>query len=236
MKIKLVRKVPLEEALTTYFSKAKRENICDVIIEAKNQLGEFIFKLLPEVTAMQLKLPVANQKKADRNPVQNAIVAEISRKISGCQKRCPLCGTGCTQANEHDIHKSDFHSFPALCGFTENGIANNTRTCENIMYYKQKVQEDFRFPKLVEAEVFFNNHGWDVKGLPGLVIEKKIAFGSWVIAKYMKERQQPLRINYSSITGWRNEEDLSDERRENFYNLAKEYVRDNMKSYNKLND
>lgn len=236
MKIKLARKIELEVVLTREFSKTKRQNICDAIIEAKRQLGEFILKLLPKVTAMQLKLPEANQKKADQNPVLNAIVAEISRKISGCKKRCPLCGTGCMQEDKHEIHKSEFHSFPALCGFTENGIANNTRTCENIMYYNQKVQEDFRSPKMVEAQVFFNNHGWHVAPLPNLVIERKIAFGAWVIAKYMKDRQQPLRSNYSSITGWRNEEDLSDERRENFYTMAKEFVRENMKSYNKLND
>jgi hypothetical protein len=209
---------------------------CDAINEAKRQLGEFIHQLLPEVTAMQFELPGVNQKKAVPNPVLNAIVAEISRKISGCTKRCPLCGTGCTQENEHTIHKSDFHSFPALCGFTENGIANNTRTCENIMYYNQKVQEDFRSSKMVEAQVFFNNHGWLVKDFPNLVIESKIAFGAWVIAKYMKDRQQPLRSNYSSIAGWRNEGDLSDERRENFYTMAKEFVRENMKSHNMLNN
>ena len=55
------------------------------------------------------------------------------------------------------------HMFPAMKGFTENdgekiGLANNVRTCQNMVFYKQTISIENEETK--SAEKFFTDKQW----------------------------------------------------------------------------
>lgn len=107
------------------------------VAAAKKLLGETVLSMLPKV--------VRFNPTEKLNTLRSALVNMIIEKTAGCQERCKLCGTGCTnqEAGHEGQHESEFHSYSGIIGYVESSDrkGNNNRTCQVLMHWNQTVQD-----------------------------------------------------------------------------------------------
>ena len=137
----------------------------------------------------------------------------------------------CTEEGEHHTHKSDIHVFPAIRGFTESdevkeGMSNNKRTCENMVFYDQPI---FMDNKYWTSTKFFKEKNWFVAPVHGIYSKEQTAFGAWAIARYQNE----FPVYYTTIKKFVDEDMLKPAEELSNLASAENYLNEKLTDYKK---
>jgi hypothetical protein len=121
------------------------------------------------------------------------------------------------------------HVFPAIRGFTESdgnseGMSNNKRTCENMVFYNQTICMN---NETTPSKEFFAEKKWFVEPVHGIYSKDQAAFGAWAIARYQNE----WKVYYTTIKRFVDEDMLKPAEEEVNFKLAEDYLKGKLTDY-----
>ena len=92
----------------------------------------------------------------------------------------------CTETEkDHEFHKSDFHTYPAIKGWISNqGQLMNDVTCEDIAYQGWMIRHPETEEDVDGLDYFTNEAFWHVDKIPAFLNENKNAFWSWALLHF----------------------------------------------------